>query len=175
VWTAILGMFAALIGFLGVVVGAVVTGFVTLRQARLATQREYDVRQIEWGQARKDVRDTFQRESIISLQDAISDTRTAIFRDYERKHAIWQTQSVAGRGPGEPLPEDWVEADARVNKLWARVFDDDLQGLVQEFRQASGFVITAQTRDDAFDRLQIVREQASEIDARVALLLRELY
>ena len=62
-WTAIVGMFAAVIGFLGVVVGAVVTGFVTLRQARLATQREHDVRKIEWEQARKDVRDAFQREA----------------------------------------------------------------------------------------------------------------
>jgi hypothetical protein len=69
---------------LGVVVGAVVTGFVTLRQARLATQREHDVRKIEWEQARKAVRDAFQRESLLAVQDAVEDARRATVREWDR-------------------------------------------------------------------------------------------
>src|SRR6266508_3522940 len=46
VWTAMLGIFAAVIGFLGVIVGAVVTGYVTLRQTQLATRREREAQQM---------------------------------------------------------------------------------------------------------------------------------
>jgi hypothetical protein len=94
---AIVGMFAAVAGFLGVIVGAVVTGFVTLRQAQLATQREHDLRRIEWGQARKDVRDTFQRESVIVLQDA---TRIPEQPSFEPTTA----STLSGR------PSGWLDA-----------------------------------------------------------------
>jgi uncharacterized membrane protein YcjF (UPF0283 family) len=79
-WTAIVAMFAAMIGFLGVVVGAVVTGFVTLRQTELTSQREREAQQIVREQARKDAHDAFQRENLLALQEAVEDVRRVIVR-----------------------------------------------------------------------------------------------
>jgi hypothetical protein len=90
-WTAIVGMFAAVIGFLGVIVGAAVTGFVTLRQAELATKREREARQLEREQKRKDVVDAFQRETLLALQDATMDLSIAATRFLDRKVATWKS------------------------------------------------------------------------------------
>jgi hypothetical protein len=176
VWTAILGIFAAVIGFLGVVVGAVVTGYVTLRQTQLATAREREARQAEREQARKDVRDAFQRENLLALQDAVMDMRKATTDEFERKLAnekdagYWYTRDF-----GEPLPADWTEADMRVSKLRARVFDDDLRSLVEEFRQMSGLAITAQEAGKAFDRFNEADALTHRINHQIGLLLPDLF
>jgi hypothetical protein len=105
VWQAMLAVGVAMTGFLGVVIGAVVTGFVTLRQAQLATEREHQIRQIEWAQARKDAHDAFQRENLLALQDAIEDVRRATMRDHDRKLKIALEEGFWDKGS---IPDPWT-------------------------------------------------------------------
>ena len=92
-WTAIVAIFAAVIGFFGVVVGAVVTGFVTLRQTEPANQREREAQQIAREQARRDAHDAFQKENILALQEAVEDLRQVVVRDVGRKLAAADERS----------------------------------------------------------------------------------
>jgi len=176
VWTAILGIFAAVIGFLGVIVGAVVTGYVTLRQTQLATQHEREAQQMLREQERKDRRDAFQRETLLALQDAVEDIREITYREYGRRLAIWKhDRRWPSRPPGEPLPKDWSDADARANKLWARVLDVDLASMVQDFCHTAGLAVTAQTQDRAFDEVNYVSELAHQVNGRIGVLLDDLF
>ncbi len=109
-WTAILGIFAAVIGFLGVIVGAVVTGYVTLRQTQLATRREREAQQMLREQERRDRRDAFQRDTLLALQDALAEIYRCVARDQDeklitRRGAPWPDRSI-----DVPLPHDYMAA-----------------------------------------------------------------
>jgi hypothetical protein len=175
-WTAIVGMFAAVIGFLGVIVGAAVTGFVTLRQAELATKREREARQLEREQKRKDVVDAFQRETLLALQDATMDLRIAATRFLDRKVATWKsTGEWPATGYGESMPDDWIEADLRVLKLAVRVFDDDLQRLAIEYRSHALATAEAPEEAKAYESAVACGELLPRIHTRVGALLPRVF
>ena len=61
-----------MITLLGVILSAAIAGSVSLWQVQLSTDREREARRIERDQTRQDVRDAFQRDTILALQDAIA-------------------------------------------------------------------------------------------------------
>jgi hypothetical protein len=127
------------------------------------------------AQERQDGRDAFQRETLLALQDAVEDTRQIAFREYERKLAVLRRERRwEDHPPGDPLPKDWSDADAQVNKLWARVFDADLQSMVADFQTAAGDAITAQTQERAFDEVNHLSRLAHQVNSRIGELLPEL-
>jgi hypothetical protein len=157
----------AVIGFLGVVIGGLITGFVSLFQVQHVTKREREARRALREQERKDRRDAFQRESLLALQDAVEDVRQFGFHEYERKWAIWKRDDVwEAHAVGDPLPKDWSDADARVAKLWARVFDSELESLIADFQLAAGEAIAAEDQTKAFDEANRVSRLAYEINRR---------
>jgi hypothetical protein len=98
-----------------VVLGGVLTGAGTLFQVQLVSKREREVRESIRKQEREDRREAFQRETLLALQDTITETRQAVFRDFERKMAVWAEKgSWPVRSPGVLLPSDWAEADERL-------------------------------------------------------------
>jgi hypothetical protein len=117
----------ALVTFLSVVFGGLLTAGGSLLGVVLVTKRERDGRRADREEERKDRRDTFRRETLLSLQDAIEDTRQSVIRNYDWKLGIWKRERRWERRiPGDPLPRDWSDADAQVNKLWARLDDIEL-------------------------------------------------
>jgi hypothetical protein len=161
-----------------VILGGLLTGAVSLWQAQLITRREREARQALREQERKDRRDAFQRETLLAMQDAVEDARQSVNREYERKLAIWNEEDRhywEQREPGDPLPKSWNDADARITKLWARVFDGDLESTVSDFQMASGEAITAQTQDGAFDDVNHVGRLAHEVNSRIGVLLDDLF
>jgi hypothetical protein len=162
----------ALLTFLSVVAGGLLTGGGSLLGVHLVTTRERDARRADREQERNDRRDTFRRETLLSLQDAIEDTRQSVLRSYDRKLAIWkQERRWERRGPGDPWPKDWSDADAQVNKLWARLDDTDLESMVQDFLDTASQSMTAQTQERAFDNVNYLARLAHEINARVGVVL----
>jgi len=175
-WTAIVAAFAAVIGFLGVVVGALVTGFVTLRQTELASQREREAQQIAREQARKDAHDAFQQENIPALQEAAEDLRQVVVRDVGRKLAAAdEGKPVTYVSPLGLVDEGWLQAHARVEKLAARIFDPDLKALIGEFLDATIPVFSTLNEDQALEAIDAVRTWGREINARVGVLLPDLF
>jgi hypothetical protein len=144
-WQAMLTLGVAVIGFLGVALGAVVTGYVTLRQAQLATQREREAQQAVREQQRKDTRDVFQRESVLALQDAIEDMWAAYLRAQSEKHEVERQQGKWIRRTDTDHPHGFAEASRHVNRLRARIFDNELRDLANKMRVELGLALFAES------------------------------
>ena len=69
----------ALFGFAGVVLGSLTTSVLTIYRDRLTVKHESRQRDQQYERDRKAARDTFQRESILSLQSAVSDLIAAAY------------------------------------------------------------------------------------------------
>jgi gas vesicle protein len=129
----------AVIGFLGVLVGAIIAGAVALLGEQFALKREREARQAERTQQWQDRRDTFELETLLALQDAVSKMRRAVHADYQRKIELMAEQGAwPVRSVHMLLPDDWVEADDCLIRLHARVFDDELQMLIGQLKPTVG-------------------------------------
>jgi hypothetical protein len=177
VWTAILGIFAAVTGLVGVAVGAMVTGYVTLRQAQLVTQREREARQVLREQEQKDRRDAFQRDTILALQDAMGDLYKATGREQDRllgeaaaRGGAWRAKPIE-----EPLPEDFLEAHRAISKLRARIFDEELRAVSASIRDEASKGIIAFDRQIMMLHLGRMQEHAERFNARVMVILPDLF
>jgi hypothetical protein len=73
-------MSQAVLSFAGVIVGALIAGGVSLWRELVVTARERAARAAEREQQLQDVRDAFQRETLLALQDANVDFLRACFR-----------------------------------------------------------------------------------------------
>ena len=175
-WQAMLALGVAAIGFFGVVLGAVVTGYVTLRQTQLATQREREAQQVLREQERRDRHDAFQRETLLAAQDAVMDVWKAVLGVYDHnvserdQHGSWPK-----RPDSMPLPPEWSEADGRLIKLAARVFDSKLSALLKEFQNHSMETLTAETEEEAFTKLGQLGGLMWLVNSRVSVLLPSLF
>jgi cell division protein FtsL len=66
-------MAAAIYGLIGVLLGSATTVVLTVYQERRVSTREREARQHRREQDREDQRNAFQRQSLVDLQDAVSD------------------------------------------------------------------------------------------------------
>jgi hypothetical protein len=170
-WTAIVGIFATVIGFLGVVVGAAVTGFVTLRQTHLATEREREAQQVLREQERRDRRDAFQRETLLAVQDAISAMGKSVLHELsrrqfdERSSGTWHVSNES----------EWDDPPRTVMLLEARIFDDELRKLVADCRGWSVEALLAESSEDMEKRQAVAAKFARLAHKRVGAILPGLY
>src|SRR5258707_3722800 len=74
----------AVFGFVGVILGSLTTSVLTVYRERLTTRREKAARDDQYERDRKAARDTFQRDSILALQAAISDLIRAVHQEVDR-------------------------------------------------------------------------------------------
>src|SRR5712664_3076255 len=80
-------------------------------------------------------RDTFQRDSILALQAAISDLIRAVHKELDRVLADYrQTGAWPARQWETPTATGWSDALLRLEQARARVFDDQLRSLAAELR-----------------------------------------
>jgi hypothetical protein len=164
------------LAFVGVILGAAITGAISLALARSITARERKAQQMRREQERMDRREGFERDTLLALQDAIAKMREVILREYERKTAL-----MAERGSWpEPsasvlLSSDWLEADDRLILLRARVLDQELQQLVDLFGEATSRAMTAESQAAADDSIVQAGVHLAEISGRISTLLPRLF
>lgn len=166
----------AVLAFVGVILGAIIAGFLTLWQIRLLTARERKAQQTRREQERTDRREAFERETLLALQDAISNVRQVTLRDYERKVALMAEQgSWPNPSTSLLLTNGWTEADERLIALRARAFDEELQQLVVGFRDATTLAMTAQIQSDADEWIVQAGSRLEEVNRRISALLSRLF
>ena len=164
------------LAFVGVIVGAAITGAIALAQVRFVTARERKAQQMRLEQERMGRRVGFERDTLLALQGAISKMREVILREYERKTAL-----MAERGSWpEPsasvlLSSDWLKADDRLILLRARVLDQELQQLVDLFGEATSRAMTAESQAEADDSIVQAGVRLAEINGRIGALLPRLF
>jgi hypothetical protein len=163
----------ALLGFLGVILGAAIAGGISLWQVQFVTVREREAQRMRREQERTDRRDAFQRETLLALQDATSRMRHATFQEHTRRSTL-NEESWAERGE-PPFTDEWIEAAERILWLQARLLDEELRQLVERLRHESANVMTAEVKDVAFKCLQRAATLNVEASVRISTLLRDLF
>jgi hypothetical protein len=143
-------MAVAIFGFVGVLLGSLTTSVLAVYRERLTTRREQDARDAQYERDRKTARDTFQRDSILALQTAISDLIRAVYQEQDRVLAEFgRTGQWPARQWETPTATGWSDAVLRLELARARVFDDQLRTLAAELRALAGDSIWAASLDEA--------------------------
>jgi hypothetical protein len=158
----------------GVVFGALITlattiivqGFTHGFQSR----RERQAREATLQAEKRERRAAFQRDTLLAVQDAIELLGRVTARDYERLRAedAWDERNRV-------LSEEFWNAAARLTKLIARVFDDDLRRLLRQIRLEATLIVNARSFKDASEAYSRAHDVTREFNDKVAPVLRELF
>jgi hypothetical protein len=169
-------MSQAILSFVGVILGALIASGVSLFREHVVTARERAARADERKQRMQDVRDAFQRETLVALQDANVDFRRATIAEYhQRLEVAEKSRSWIPLSQGDHIADPWRDQGLMVKKLWARVFDPELTAAVESFRLACWEAIYASDKDEATERLNHAIAQSLVVEEHIARLLPELY
>src|SRR5207244_6127131 len=97
---------------------------------RLTTGGGQEARDAQSERDRKAERDTFQRDSILALQTAVTDLMRAVYQEQDRVLAEFRrTGQWPARQWETPTATGWSDAVLRLELARARVFDDQLRSL----------------------------------------------
>ena len=143
---------SAVYGFIGVLLGSVTTAVLTVYHELVTSSRERQAREHQRVQDRQDQRDTFQRQSMLALQDAVSDLIKAVFDEQDRmlKKMRW-TRRWPARQWETPTATGWEDAELRLQVYRARVFNEELRDLAREIHAVAKESVWASSLDEAKD------------------------
>jgi hypothetical protein len=164
---------SAVAGAAGVVAGALISSAGVVLGERLVGRREREARQAQRQQQLDDQRATFQRTTILALQQAIGDLWSQSADAYN-KAALKQAET--GEWPQTDLTvvPNFNKVSAEVNALRARVFDDELRSLASEVVRAVWAGIEVDDWSQQPEHMITAREPLNRLQERVNFLLKSL-
>ena len=169
-------MIAAIFGFAGVVLGSLTTSVLTIYRERLVNQRESTVREQQYQRERKNLRDTFQRESVLSLQSAVTELITAAYAELDRLlEELRQTGRWNRRQWETPTAVGWSTALLRLETSRARVFDQEMRSLADELRILAADSVWAKDLESARESSQRIEPLLGRFNAVINTTLPNLY
>jgi hypothetical protein len=169
-------MSSAVFGLVGVLLGSLSTSILTIYRERLTTRREQIARDEQYERDRITTRDTFQRESILALQTAISDLIRAAYQELDRVLAEFnKTGEWTARKWETPTATGWSDAVLRLEMAQARVFDDRLRSLAAKLRTLAGESIWAESLGDSKRANKEMNPVYLQFNEAITDILRPLY
>ncbi len=175
-------MDAAVWGVVGVIVGGLITGFVTIRAESIRADKAAKLDSAKRQDDRRIASDAFQRENLLKLQEAIEEWIDKVIDQNDR-----ETRSVRGGGSVDSdssEPQAAIDdATRRMDVFAHRVRDDalrwafwEMSGMYTHTRAELGDrgtddPITEELLDAQVDALQ---EKESAVTIRLGEVLREL-
>jgi hypothetical protein len=166
----------AIYAFVGVLLGSATTAMLTVYRERLVSAREREARQQQREQDRTDQRNLFQRESLLALQEAVSDVIKAVYSEQDRMlEEMRQSSRWPSRQWETPTVTGWEDANLRLWIFRARVFKEALQEVTYEIRGKARACIYARSLDEAKKLNDELRELELKFNELVAGNLPELY
>lgn len=167
---------SAVYGFIGVLLGSATTAVLTVYRERLLSTREREAREHQSQQDLEDQRNTFQRQSLLALQDAVSDLLKALFNEQDRMlEEMRRTGERPARRWETPTAIGWEDADLRLKVFRARVFDKKLRDLANEIHEAAEESVWASSSDKAKKLSRRIKQGNESFNDLVANTLPELY
>ena len=166
----------AVYGFIGVLLGSATTAVLTVYREQVISKRERDAREHQRMQERHDQRDTFQRQSLLALQDAVSDLVKAVFNEQDRMlKEMRRTGSWPARQWETPTATGWEDTELRLQVSRARVFDEELRDLAREIHAVAKESVWASSLDEAKDLNPRLEQGHQRFNDLVAKALPALY
>ncbi|MEV4838646.1 hypothetical protein AB0K05_29375 [Nonomuraea sp. NPDC049486] len=169
-------MSEALFGLIGVLVGSVITAIVTIYAEVQKGKRETDQSDRQYERERRTARDTFQRDSILTLQSAITDLVQSAYAELDRLIAVSkETGQWPARRWETPTAVGWSTALLLLKSSRARVFDDGIRSLAAEVEKVAGDSIWAGSLDEARQQSKGLEPLLDRFNDAVARTLPSLY
>ncbi|MGN9846898.1 hypothetical protein ACTMTI_53295 [Nonomuraea sp. H19] len=169
-------MSQAVFGLIGVLVGSVITAFVTIYAERQKGKREAAQSDRQYERERQSVRDTFQRDSILTLQNAIADLIKSAYAELDRLIAATkETGQWPGRQWETPTAVGWSASLLLLKSSRARVFNEEIRSLATELEKAAGDSIWANSLDEAEQHSKRIEPLLDRFNDAVARTLPSLY
>jgi hypothetical protein len=166
----------ALYGFIGVLLGSATTAVLTIYQERLVSTREREARSHQQDQERNDQRNTFQRQSMLALQDATSDLVKAVYNEQDRMLGeMRKTKKWPSRQWETPTAVGWEDANLLLQISRARVFDEPIRDLASDIRDKARDCIYATSLEEAKELNRQLRELYARFNDMISGLLPGLY
>lgn len=166
----------ALYGFIGVLLGSATTTVLTVYRERLVGSREREARQHQREQDRKDERNSFQRQSILALQDAVSDLVKAVYNEQDRMlEEMRETSRWPSRLWETPTAEGWEDANLLLQVSRARVFDEAIRNEARDIRDSARACIYAGSLDETKKMNNQLRRLYERFNDMIADVLPGLY
>jgi hypothetical protein len=159
----------ALYGLTGVLLGSATTAVLTIYRERLVGSREREGRHHQREQDRQDQRNAFQRQSVLALQDVVSDLVKAVYSEQDR---MLREMRKSSRWPSRqwetPTVADWENANLLLQAFRARVFDGAIRDIARDIRDTARECIYSGSPDEAKEansRLRQLYEQFNDMAA----------
>src|SRR5579864_8701061 len=144
-----------------------------LVQHRWSVKRERDAREAIRRDQLFERRATFQRETLLALQDAVNDLGRATGRvchlDAMAIHTTGKRQLLP-----DDLDEGYRHAQVRCSTFAVRVRDNVVRELVEQFRQVSADSTDAKDQDERDRAMKLAMQTAIQLNERIGELLRTL-
>jgi hypothetical protein len=167
---------AAIFGFLGVLIGTIATATLTIYKERVTGRREVEQRREQDERERRTTRDVFQRDSILSLQAAVTALIEAAYDELDRQIALSiESSSWPTRQWETPTAKGWSAALLQLEANRARVFDDELRSLADQLRRTAGDSIWADSLDTAKRHSRSLEPLSTQFNNAVSRTLPSLY
>jgi len=166
----------ALIAFAGVAVGVISTSLLTVYKERLTLRKERETRAEQRQQSRHDAREAFQRESLLALQQSVTDLIKSVYDEEDRMViTLAETSEWPARRWTTPTAQGWTDAELRLAQLQARIFDDELRRLSKQIRGAGRQAVWATTVAEGQEANEVLAGASDAFNDRVATILPALY
>jgi hypothetical protein len=144
-------------------------------QNKRAIVREREAREATRHDQRVARRVTFQRETLLELQEVAMQLARATGRaNYLDEMAFEESGNWRNCLLPDDVNESYRVAQARVLMLSVRARDDAVRDLVQRFKDASSATVMSAQRDTASRALGALVSVHDELHKRIGILLREL-
>ena len=167
---------SAVYGFIGVLLGSATTAALTVYREWLLSTREREARKQQRHQDQQDQRNTFQRQSLLALQDAVSDLVKALYDEQDRMlEEMRRTDRWPARQWETPTATGWQDAELRLQDSRARVFYEKLRDLAREINVVAKEALKAGSIDQAKDLNDRLRQEHKRFNDSVANALPKLY
>ncbi len=166
----------AVFGLIGVLLGSVITAFGTIYREQVTSKREREARAHQAAQEKHAQFATFQRESILSLQEAVAAVVKSVYDEQDRVLREFATTGVWHARQWEtPTVQGWADAQLRLQSFRARVFDEDLRAVAGEIRTTARSSIWAAGVQEAKESNLRLAELVEAFNEAVAGRLRDLH
>jgi hypothetical protein len=166
-------MDAAVWGFVGVVVGGLITGLVTIRAESIRADKEASLDSAKRQDDRRLSLDHFQRETLLELQEALHDAARATSRIFmahiaaEKEQGQWVWIKV-----GDDLSEFDRASRQRLQTLKTRVADDEVRATVDALVSSQLAMFNASNATAADEASLVAAQLTNKLIEQTGALIR---
>jgi hypothetical protein len=170
----VVGIVAAVFGFIGVIIGAIVIGRFTIRAERVRADKAEAVESAKRRDDRTLDRDNFQRATLLALQDVAGALVTLAAQVHTNDSSSFVKTGKWPTGRARPAPSH-LDARLTLRKLQSRVVDEEVRGLVDAMLASDAAVSAASDPESARRALADIQASERRLIARSGELILQAF